>query len=235
MLSDMGMGLLIYNTFNDEIARLSPEEFVNKFLVECLKVKEIFIGFNYSFGHRGAGSSETMKALGEHYGFGVNVIPPVCMEEDIVSSTLIRQSLAKGDIERAKQMLGYYPSLKGVVSKGEGRGRTIGFPTANLLIDDKINIPSLGVYAAQAVNETGKYPAVVNIGKKPTFHEKYPVTVETHIIDYSEDLYDTVLEIVLFKKIRDEKKFASVDELVAQIKADRGSAADFFKNPERTG
>jgi riboflavin kinase/FMN adenylyltransferase len=235
MLNDTGMGLLIYNTFNKEIARLSPEEFVNEFLVKCLKVKEVFIGFNYSFGYKGAGNSGIMKELGARCGFGVNVIPPVRTGEEIVSSTLIRQALDRGDIERAEQMLGYYPALSGVVSEGEGRGRAIGFPTANLLIDDRMNIPAVGVYAAQAVMETEKHQAVVNIGQKPTFHEQYPVTVEAHIIDYNKDLYGTALEIILFKKIRDEKKFSGVDELVAQIKADRNSAIDFFKSLESAG
>lgn len=228
MLEEMGLGLLIYHTFNLQIAQWNPEEFVEKVLVNQFKVREIFIGFNYSFGHRGTGTPETMQYLGQRFGFAVNIIPPVRMDGEIVSSTLIRKALDRGDIDTCKAMLGYYPYVEGIVSPGEGRGKRVGYPTANLIVDEKMNIPGLGVYAAQAVMKTGIYRAVINIGRKPTFHQEYPVTVEAHILDFHQDIYGSSLELVLLKKIRDERKFDRVEDLVAQIEKDRQVAIAFF-------
>ena len=228
MLEVLGLDILIYQTFNLEIAQLSPEEFVEKVLVNHLHVKGVFIGFNYSFGCKGSGTPETMKQLGQRFGFEVSIIPPVKIKEEIVSSTLIRQNLDRGDIESCKEMLGYYPFVEGSVTNGEGRGKSIGYPTANLLVDENRNVPGLGVYAAYAVLPFGMYNAVINIGRKPTFHQKYPVTIEAHILDFYLDIYGSNMELILLTKIRDEKKFTSAAELIKQIDKDRQRAIAFF-------
>ncbi len=178
LLENMGLDLLIYNRFTRAIASLSPEQFVRHFLMEQLNVKEVFVGFNFSFGFKGQGTPETLKQLGEQYNFAVHIIEPVTVDGELVSSSTIRQALEEGKITQAARMLGYDPILDGIVVEGERRGRELGFPTANVGIEKNYNIPAKGVYAARAEINDKKYNAVVNIGSKPTFHEEYPVSVE---------------------------------------------------------
>lgn len=224
LLESIGLDLLIYNPFTRDIASLSPEQFVRHFLAEALQVKEVFVGFNYSFGFKGAGSPETLQQLGEQYGFGVQVVDPVTVDGELVSSSSVRQALEEGDIHRASRMLGYAPILDGVVVEGERRGRLLGFPTANVGIEKIYSIPAKGVYAARAEVEGKIYDAVVNIGSKPTFHEEYPVSVEAHLFDFAGDIYDRPISLSFAEKIRDEKRFAGLEALAAQIKKDAQTA-----------
>ncbi len=231
LLRELGMDLLIYHSFNLEMARWSPEEFVQKVLLERLHVQEVFVGFNYSFGHKGAGTPEMLQAFGEKHGFLVHIISPVTIEGELVSSTLVRTCLDEGNVEKAFRLLGYYPFLEGSVAWGEGRGRTIGIPTANLQVDGDINVPATGVYAARATFGGLEWPCVVNIGRKPTFHENdYPVSIEAHIIGFDGDIYGRNLRLTFLKRLRGEEKFDSVEDLVKQIKKDRTEARDYLEN-----
>lgn len=224
LLQNMGLDILIYNSFTEEISKWHPEDFVKKVIVDKIKAKEVFVGFNYSFGYKGAGNPELLKSLGDLYGFKVNVIPPVEVEGEIASSSLIRNLLLKGEIAKAKRILGYYPFIDGKVIEGEKRGRKIGFPTANLVLNEDIMIPGKGVYAAIADIKGKKYKCMVNIGSKPTFHDSFPVTIEAHLLDFSELIYGQLLNITFLEKLRDEKKFAGMDELIEQLKIDRDQA-----------
>lgn len=224
LMAKLGLELLIYNSFNLDIARCSPEEFVQHILLNKLGVKEVFVGFNYTFGYKGAGTPELLKQLGEKYGFGVRVTPPVEVNGVVVSSSMIRKALDIGDIGQARIMLGYEPMLEGQVIEGEHRGSTIGFPTANLGVSNEVSIPGKGVYAARAEIDGRNYQAVINIGSKPTFHEEYPISIETHLIDFKGDIYGERLRLYLIQKIRDERRFGSVDELIRQITLDRDMA-----------
>jgi riboflavin kinase/FMN adenylyltransferase len=224
ILESLGLDLLIYAPFTQEVAKCAPEEFVRYILVEKLNVQQVVVGFNYSFGFRGAGTPELLNHLGNKYGFKTKIIEPVEIDGQVISSSAIRQAIELGKIEQAAAMLGCYPALSGLVVKGEQRGKSIGFPTANLLVDPEITIPGTGVYAAIAKVDNRMIKAVVNIGSKPTFHEKYPTTVEAHLIDFQQDIYDKELQLTFLKKIRDERRFAGVDELVDQIKRDRDAA-----------
>jgi len=224
LMEQLGVNLLIYNTFNLEIAKCSPEEFVKRILVNKLKVKQVFVGFNYTFGHKGAGTPELLQEFGGKYGFKVNIIPPVKINGEVVSSSIIRKALEAGDIKKARIMLGYNPMFEGQVIEGEHRGRAIGFPTANLGISPEINIPGKGVYAAQCKLGSNLYKAVVNIGSKPTFHKEYPISIEAHLIDFQGDLYGQKIRLYFLEKIRDERKFDNVEELVKQITRDRDLA-----------
>lgn len=225
LLEVLGLDLLIYAAFTPQVAQSSPQEFVQHILVEKLHVQQVVVGFNYSFGYRGAGTPELLKQLGYQYGFNTVIIEPVKINGQIVSSSSIRQALEQGDIERAAEMLGSYPILSGQVIKGEQRGRTIGFPTANLSVDQELTIPANGVYAALASIGSLTVKAVVNIGRKPTFHEEFPTTVEAHLIDFDHDIYGQEMRLTFFKKIRDERKFNSIEDLTEQIKKDRDEAA----------
>ncbi|MGI6452069.1 MAG: bifunctional riboflavin kinase/FAD synthetase [Syntrophomonadaceae bacterium] len=224
LLEELGLDLLVYNSFSPEIARWSPEQFVEKILVDKFNAKEVFIGFNYSFGHKGAGNPQLLENLGNQWGFKVNIILPVKIGEQTVSSTLIRSALENGDINQAYTMLGYYPILEGEVVEGEKRGRVIGFPTANITISPEVQTPGKGVYAALAVVDSEIHKCVVNIGNKPTFHDTHPVTVEAHLIDFCQNIYGEWIELHFLQKIRDEKKFAGMDELKIQIAQDRQRA-----------
>ncbi|MEN6348036.1 MAG: bifunctional riboflavin kinase/FAD synthetase [Syntrophomonas sp.] len=226
LFSEAGIELLIYATFNREISCWSPEEFVEKILVNRLNTKEAFVGFNYSFGYKGAGTPDYLKKLGEKHGFGVNIIPPVEINGEVVSSSLIRQALERGDIVYAREMLGYYPLISGRVIEGEHRGATIGFPTANLGVGADFNVPGKGVYAARAVLNDRCYKAAINIGNKPTFHDEYPTSIEAHLIDFEQQIYGEELSLFFIEKIRNEKKFDSFQELVEQIKLDREKVID---------
>ncbi|MDD3271483.1 MAG: bifunctional riboflavin kinase/FAD synthetase [Syntrophomonadaceae bacterium] len=224
LMEKLGLNLLIYNSFTLAISKCSPEEFVQNILIDKLNIKQAFVGFNYSFGHKGAGTPELLQELGEKHGFQVKVIPPVEIEGEVVSSSLIRKALDAGNIRQARVMLGYDPMLEGQIIEGEHRGRTIGFPTANLAVNSEQNVPGKGVYAARAQIKEHIFQAVVNIGSKPTFHEEYPISIEAHLIDFHDDIYGEKLRLYFIDKIRDERRFNNVEELVGQISRDRDRA-----------
>lgn len=232
LLEALGLDLLIYAAFTPQVAQSSPQDFVKQILVDQLHVRQVVVGFNYSFGYRGAGTPEMLKELGNQYGFNTVIIEPVEVNGQIVSSSAIRQALEQGEIEKATEMLGSYPVLSGQVVKGEQRGSKIGFPTANLHVDQEMTIPANGVYAALANIDGVAVKAVVNIGRKPTFHEEFPTTVEAHLIDFNGDIYGREMRLTFFKKIRDERKFSSIEELTAQIGRDREEAARIIELPK---
>lgn len=222
LLREIGIDILIYNSFNKEISQWVPEDFVKRVIISKLNAKHVFVGFNYSFGYKGQGTPELLKELGDKYNFAVSIIPPVSQNNQVVSSSVIREMIENGKIIEAKNLLDYYPITVGVVAEGEKRGGdSIGFPTANLKVDDDIIIPATGVYAAKARHKGILYNCVVNVGRKPTFHDNHPVTIEAHIIDFSTDIYGDDLEIIFLDKIRDEKKFTDIDSLAKQISADK--------------
>jgi riboflavin kinase/FMN adenylyltransferase len=224
LLQQLGIDVLIYHSFTPQIAQCSPRQFVEEYLLARLGVQEVFIGFNYSFGYKGAGTPELLEAYGTEYGFAVNIIAPVEVEGVTVSSTFIRKMLSEGNIAKARTLLGYYPILEGIIIKEEGRGAAIGFPTANLRVEKGIQMPAQGVYAAFASLDGEIHKAVVNIGTKPTFHEEYPLSVEAHIIDFNKNIYGQTLRLYLVKNIRKERKFSGIDELVKQIAQDKAEA-----------
>jgi len=230
LLEKMGLDVLIYHPFTREIAAWSPDQFVEKILIQELQIREVFVGFNYTFGHRGAGTPELLKQMGEQHSFGVNIIAPVEYGGEAISSSLVRKSLEEGDVKTACQLLGYYPVLEGIVVEGEHRGSTkMGFPTANIGLENIYNVFGKGVYAAQARVGDSNYHCVVNIGSKPTFHKEYPVSIEAHLMDFSGDLYGQNICVTLLEKLRDEQRFASLEKLVAQISLDRDKALEIAR------
>jgi riboflavin kinase/FMN adenylyltransferase len=220
LLEELGLDILIYTPFTLEVAKWTPEEFVKIILVNTLKIHEAFVGFNYSFGHKGAGTPKLLTELGLKHNFGVNIISQVTINDEIVSSSLIRKALEKGDIKKARNMLGRWPTVEGKVIEGEHRGRTIGFPTANLGVDSGLIVPGNGVYTARVVMDGNSFTSVVNIGSKPTFHIEYPISIEAYIMNFSGNIYGKHLRLTLLNKIRDEQKFNGIEELVSQIKND---------------
>lgn len=219
LIKAIGIQYLFCLPFCRNIAALSPQEFVQEYLVDLFKVKGVFVGFNYSFGHKGSGTPELLKVLGEQKGFMVSITEPVIIDGQIVSSTLIRQRYKEGDIPGAAKLLGYYPAISGKVVPGEHRGREMGYPTANIEISSLQALPSYGVYAAFAEYKNQLLPSIVNIGNKPTFNST-SVSFEVHLFNFKGNLYQENLKIFLVKKIRAERKFRSKEDLQAQISLD---------------
>lgn len=220
ILADMGLDNLILAPFDMEIAGWSPEHFVKKVLIETLKARSVYVGYNYTFGSRASGDAEMLVELGDKYGFSVKVIPPVMYDNKVVSSSLVRKFMEAGDIPMVKILTGRFPALDGVVIQGEKRGRSLGYPTANLTIDSDLITPGSGVYAATVRVLNNTYGAVVNIGHKPTFHDNYPIAIEAHIFDFDDDIYNQDIMVTLIEKLRGEIKFAALDDLIQQIKTD---------------
>ncbi|ACV63926.1 riboflavin biosynthesis protein RibF [Desulfofarcimen acetoxidans DSM 771] len=224
-MEGLGVEVLLVMPFDRDFACLAPDTFIKDILYGELGVKGVFVGYNYTFGCRGLGTPDLLKSYGGTYGFDVHVVPPVCVGEQVVNSTLIRGLIEKGEVGNAAKFLGYVPFIQGEVVYGERRGNTLGFPTANLELDSDLVVPDNGVYAVHVELGGCKYPAVANIGTKPTFHGFAGARcLEVHLLDFSADLYGQTIKVSFIRRLRGEKRFNSVGELVAQIKTDIGEA-----------
>ncbi|AKL95429.1 riboflavin biosynthesis protein RibF [Clostridium aceticum] len=219
VFEDLGIELLVLDTFSKELMALSPEGFVEKILVQELNCKEVVVGFDYRFGYKAEGNPLLLKKLGEKYGFEVSIIDAVMMENEKISSTNIRQYLKNGDIEKVNLFLGRYFSLYSKVIHGDARGTKLGFPTANIFVDILQLIPKAGVYATLVKTGGEIYKGATAVGIKPTFEGKTP-SIETFIMDFHGNLYDEYIEIYFVKRLRDEMKFDSPEDLVRQINKD---------------
>ena len=196
-------------------------------LVEWLRVAEVWVGANFLFGHDRAGNFTLLRTLGGRYGFKAEKIDPVRYKDFVVSSTRIRRLIAEGRVDEAGALLGHQYYIDGTVVRGDGRGRTIGFPTANLCTDNEL-LPPHGVYATMATIGGIVRPSVTNIGVRPTVDSSGRVWTETHIFDFDRDLYGATLRLGFVQRLRDERAFESVDQLRAQIAADCSRARVLF-------
>lgn len=230
-IRQLGVEVLMLVPFTLEFASLTPESFIEKVLVRELGVRSVFIGYNYTFGQGGRGTAETLIDGGRKHGFKVYVIPPVAVDGVPVSSTLIRGLLADGDVAGARKLLGYYPLVEGEVVAGERRGRTLGFPTANLRLEKGVMAPANGVYAVKVQVDGDDYLGVANIGLKPTFHGyNGRPDLEVHLLDFQGDLYGKRIKVFLSERLREEKRFSSPGELVEQIRLDISMARAAFND-----
>ena len=227
-IEELGVDYLFIVRFTPEFASLMPQQFVEEYLVG-LNVKHVTAGFDYSYGCQGKGNMETLPV---HAGgkLGCTVIERIDLEEEKISSTKIRAILKEGDMEGFRKLAGRLYVTKGTVVHGEKRGRKLGFPTANTLLDDEYIIPSTGVYAVRLQMDGIHYPGVCNVGYKPTFHDQHPgkPSVEVHLFDFEGDIYGKRVAIEWNCRLRSEKKFSGLEELVAQINKDKQSAKEFF-------
>jgi riboflavin kinase/FMN adenylyltransferase len=218
MLRLSGTDGVIVLDFTRELSRLSPRDFVRDYLRAKIGVREVVVGHSVSFGHNRAGNAAMMVELGREFGFDTEVVGPIKIDGLEVSSTKVREAIAAGDLRGAARLLGRYHFLRGPVVRGRERGRTIGFPTANLASETEC-IPPDGVYATRVILDDGAYPAITNIGMRPTFSETER-SIEAHIFDFTRDLYGTRIKLELIERIRAERKFDSADALKAQIALD---------------
>ncbi len=227
LLDKFDLDHLVVEPFTAEFSRLSALGFVRDILVNQLYIKKLVIGYDHHFGKNREGNFEQLKEYGELYGFEVEEIPAQEIENVSVSSTKIRGAIEKGEIEKANKYLGYHYLLTGDIVKGEGLGRKINFPTINLHIkEDYKLIPKAGVYIAKTILNQQTIYGIMNIGIRPTVSGKGQ-TIEIHLLDYQGDLYGLKMQIEVLKRLRDEQKFDSVEDLVLQIKKDENTARDW--------
>jgi len=217
-----GLDATLVIPFTLEFAHLEAETFVDETLVKTLGVREVVVGFNHTFGSGARGTAALLRELGARRGFVTHVLPPLQVNGLTVSSSVIREALRDGDLELARDLLGRPYSVTGVVIRGAGRGRTLGFPTANLKPDRRLALAG-GVYAARARWAGEQADAVVNIGYRPTFDETQ-YWIEAYLFDFSGDLYDRTLTLDFLARIRPEMKFSGAEALKAQVGADMAEA-----------
>lgn len=227
LLQGLGISYLFSIPFDDEIMNMSYDEFVKDVLIGKLQMKEGFCGFNYRFGYKGLGDSEKLKKLAEKLDFTINIIEPVKVDGEIVSSTLIREMITSGKMEKCAKFLGRPYAIDGTVVMGNRVGRKLGFPTTNLVIDEQMVSPANGVYITLCTYNGLSFPSITNVGTKPTLGE-YAKNVETHIFGLDSDLYYKRIHVEFVKKIRQEEKFNSVSELSKQIEKDCLVARKYF-------
>ena len=229
----LGLEAAVVLPFTVELSRLSPEDFVEQVLARGLRVRAVLVGENFRFGHRQAGDVKLLRALGERFGFQVVVIPPVVSHGEVVSSTVVRREIAEGHVTHAARLLDRPFVLTGEVVPGTGTGRRFTFPTLNLRPEQEL-LPARGVYITRTLleGETRSRRSVTNIGVRPTFNGS-SLSVETHLLDDPSPLHPSCIEVRFWKRLRDEKKFASPDELRAQIARDIAAANRFFSRLRR--
>jgi riboflavin kinase/FMN adenylyltransferase len=224
LLRNEGVEVIIPISFNVQSARLSARRFV-ELLKKYLRMRGLVIGTDFALGRNREGDADALRALGQEMGFSVTIVPAVILNGEVVSSTAIREALARGDVEKVRRLTGRPFSLHGQVITGAGRGVALGFPTANLDMAPEQALPQDGVYATWAYIDGRVYQSMTNIGFNPTFDDSKRV-VEIYIVDYRGDLYGHELKIEVMERLRAEKKFSTVEELKQQIAEDvkRGQA-----------
>lgn len=243
VVAALDLDFLVVQPFTEDFARLSPRAFLQDVLVEALGAETVVVGFNFSFGAGGAGNATWLAEEAARLGVRVQVVPPVDVGGELVSSSVIREHVREGRMERATALLGRPFSVRGVVQRGDGRGNTIGFPTANVTYPAGIVTPAAGVYAVECTVSPAKAAGdgrpittmgVANLGRRPTFYSDQapaPHLLEVHLLDFSGDVYGSEVEVRFRRFLRPEKAFPSVDALVRQIRTDVAAAANWFSQP----
>jgi riboflavin kinase / FMN adenylyltransferase len=218
---------LILEPFSLSFAKLSPEEFFEKILYRQLGVVGVVAGYDFTFGARRAGTVETLEKLCRQYNMAYRILEAFLLGEALVSSTQVRNLIRAGEMERAAALLGRPFEIMGVIVRGEGVGSTLGFPTANILVENEI-LPPAGVYVTRARLGFRSYPSVTNIGYRPTFGGKR-LTIETHLIRFRKRIYGRKIRVTFVRRLREEMAFASSEDLVRQIGRDVDEALKVLK------
>jgi riboflavin kinase/FMN adenylyltransferase len=218
LLAKLGIDLVITQTFDLELSRVEAPDFLDR-LTAQLGFQDLWAGEDFALGHQRRGDRHYLARVSEERGFELHLVPPLMLEGEVVSSTRVREALRSGDVARVASYLGRHFELPGRVTRGVGRGKKLGIPTANLEVWEERAVPGLGVYACLVDLDGRRKPAVVNIGVRPTFGESVPV-VEAHLLDFEGDLYDRELKLVFVDRLRDEQRFSGPDALIDQIGRD---------------
>src|SRR5882762_2415492 len=222
----IGLDAVLVLRFDRALSILAPEDFLQRILMERMHVAAILVGANFRFGHCGAGDVRLLAQFGKEHGFDVETISPVEVDGIVVSSTAMRNAIAEGRVGEAVPLLGHPFSLTGEIRPGAGRGRTILFPTLNMVPEQEL-LPKLGVYATESVVRGNVFQSVTNVGTRPTF-DGQGVTVESHLFGFDEQISGGAMEVRFHTRLRDERKFSGAEELRAQIVRDIVAAQEYF-------
>jgi len=232
LLEKQGINHLLIIPFTWEFSRIPACDFVKGYLAETIRMKHLVFGFNHHFGHNREGSYENLKDCAQLYGFTIEQLSPVMVNNYDVSSSAIRQFLIAGEVERANELLGYPYFIEGKIVGGRQIGRVIGYPTANISVDDPRKlVPADGVYAVEVIIWEQKFAGMMNIGFRPTInHSGEGKSMEVHIMDFEGNVYNHDIQIRFIRKLRDEMHFSSLDELKKQLKTDEAAVRQIFGN-----
>ena len=220
ILAESGLDYAVFLSFTEQLSQYEPRRFVEEVLLARLGVEELVIGYDHGFGKDRSGDPETLLKIGGELGFSVDVVAPVQAGDRAVSSSRIRRAVAEADLAEASACLGRPYSVRGVVVRGDGRGRGLGFPTANLRVGDGDKlIPPQGIYAVRAVMRSGTHRGALHLGPRPTFKGS-PPTIELHIVDFDQDIYGEEVRVDFVEYLREIRPFSTVEALVDQMKED---------------
>ena len=234
LFSKSGIDYLVLYPFNKDFSNKSSKEFIQEFLVEQLKMKYLVIGYDHQFGKKREGKYENLKDCAQSLNFGMEKVKQQSISDELVSSTKIRTLIKEGELELANRLLGYTYFVSGEVTKGRQIGTTIDFPTANVKIAPHKIMPQTGVYCAQVIWNGKTLNAMANIGFSPTIEQSKTLILEVHIFDFNEDIYHQNISVLFYKKIRNEKKFNSLDQLKQQLIKDKQKTLDYFnEDPDK--
>ena len=223
LLAELGVDVLCVLPFTSEFSRLDPAEFVHLVLVERLHASAVVVGENFRFGHRAAGDVELLRTLGRTFGFATEGVQLLRDDDLTLSSTFVRSCIDAGDVAQAAEALGRPHRVDGIVVRGAGRGRQLGYPTANVRSERHVAVPADGIYAGRVVLRGERLPAAISVGTNPTF-EGRDRTVEAYILDFDEDIYGERLRVAFVRRQRGERRFSSAEALVAQMDRDAARA-----------
>lgn len=229
LLAQTGLDRVYFVAFTESLSKLTPDDFVREILVDEVGVRQLVVGYDHGFGRGRTGDPETLRALGEAHGFTVDVVPPVPLGDAPISSSRVRRALESGDVREAWRLLGRPYLLTGLVVHGEGRGRSLGFPTANLRVQGRRKlIPAAGVYAVRVRFPYGMLAGALHVGPRPTFPDARP-SVELHVLDFDGDLYGSEVRVEFLDVIRPVQAFPDPDALVRQLHRDVDEARQQFQ------
>jgi riboflavin kinase / FMN adenylyltransferase len=229
LLESSGVDFLVELDFTRDFSSLGPVAFLENYLFKIKQLESIYLGYDFAFGSNKEGDRDIVIEECKKRNIRISIQPEFKKNENLVSSSLIRKELESGNVDNATIYLGRPFTVTGTVIKGAGRGRQIGFPTANISFFEDKKIPKGGVYITKTKYKEREYYSVTNIGINPTFSDAKSLSVETHVLDFDNDIYGEVIEVGFLKKLRDEKKFSSVNELIEQINKDVTLAREYFK------
>jgi riboflavin kinase/FMN adenylyltransferase len=230
LLSSLGVDILIEMGFTRDFSTLTPESFLNDHLLVYPMLKDFYLGYDFAFGANKEGGYDLVKFLCRPLNVKIEIQPKFEFKGKVVSSSMIREKVENGKIDEVDELLARSFNLEGVVIKGEGRGKKIGFPTANIQVSSDLIVPQMGVYITRTIYKGMTYNSITNIGNNPTFKETHQLHIETNLFDFETDIYGEKLDIEFLHKVRNEVKFQTVNDLIAQIKTDVAFAKKFLSN-----
>lgn len=220
LLQGLGVDYLVEMKFTRDFSTLAPEQFIRESILIYPRLRDFYLGYDFAFGAHKQGGYDLVRDVCGPLGIEVEIQPKFEHKGDVVSSSLIREKILAGDLEKANELLARPFQLEGLVVKGEGRGKKIGFPTANIQVSSDLIVPQKGVYVTRTNYKGMTYKSVTNIGHNPTFKDTQQIHIETNLFDFENDIYGESLDIQFLRKLRDERKFPTVNDLIEQIKRD---------------